>query len=155
MDPVSFLGLYLGTFAFCALSGVVPLINAEAYLLYVGSVASRADIAPLVVAAVLGQMCAKSLLYLGGRGVLRIPRRHQPNPRIEAVRARLAGGRWTTGGLTFVSALTGLPPFYGLSVMAGMLGWPFARFVFCGSAGRGLRFSAVLLLPALLRGVLS
>jgi membrane protein DedA with SNARE-associated domain len=145
----------VGTFAFSVLSGVVPFINVEVYLLYVGSIASRADIAPLVVAAVLGQMCAKSLLYLGGRGVLRIPSRRQQNARIEAVRARLAGGRWTAGGLTFVSALFGFPPFYGLSVVAGMLGWPFARFALCGAAGRVLRFSAVLLLPMLLKGGMS
>lgn len=154
MDPLSSFGLYLGTFVFCVLSGLLPFMNSEVFLLYVGSTATPADLVPLAVLAALGQMCAKSLLYLGGRGVLKIPAgRHQP--RIDALRTRLSGRRGTAAGLTFVSALTGLPPFYVLSVLAGTLGWPFAGFVLCGTAGRGLRFAAVLFLPTLLKGVIS
>lgn len=152
MDLLSSCGLHAGTFVFCALSGFLPFMNSEVFLLYVGSTASPADLPGLVFVAALGQMSAKSFLYFGGRGALKLPGGRCPS-RIDALRARLSGGRRTTGGLTFVSALTGIPPFYATSVIAGALGWPFVPFVLLGTAGRLLRFSAVLFLPGLLKGV--
>jgi len=152
MDLLSFCGLHAGTFVFCAMSGFVPFMNSEVFLLYVGSTASPAELPGLVLVAALGQMSAKSLLYFGGRGVLKLPGGCCP-ARIDAMRARLSSGRRTAGGLTFVSAFTGIPPFYATSVIAGALGWPFVPFVLHGTAGRLLRFSAVLFLPGLLKGV--
>ena len=146
-------GIYAGTFLFCAVSGVVPFMNAELFLLYVGATANHGQLPALVLLAALGQISAKSLLYYGGRGVLKLPE-GRGRARIEALRARLSGGRRTAGSVTFVSALTGLPPFYAISVIAGTLGWPFLRFVLYGTAGRVLRFSAVLFLPGLLKGVM-
>ena len=153
MELLSLAGIYVGTFLFCAVSGLVPFINTEVFLLYVGATASHAQLPALVLLAALGQMSAKSLLYYGGRGVFRLPR-GRGQARIEALRKRLSGGRWAAGGVTFVSALTGLPPFYAISVIAGTLAWPFSRFVLYGTVGRLLRFSAVLFLPGLLKGVL-
>ena len=154
MDLLSVCGLPVGTFVFCAMSGLVPFMNSELFLLYLGSTASPAELPGLLLAAALGQMSAKSLLYLGGRGVLKLPGR-RGQARIDAVRARLSGSRRTAGGITFVSALTGLPPFYATSVIAGALGWPVVRFALHGTAGRLLRFSALLFLPGLLKGVTS
>lgn len=153
MDLLSSCGLHAGTFVFCALSGFLPFMNSEVFLLYVGSTASPAELPGLVLVATLGQMSSKSVLYFGGRGVLKLPG-GRGEARIDAVRARLSGGRRTAGGLTFVSALTGIPPFYATSVIAGALGWPFVRFALHGTAGRLLRFSAVLFLPGLLKGVI-
>lgn len=150
MDLLSSCGLHAGTFVFCAMSGFVPVMNSEVFLLYVGSIASPAELPGLVLVAALGQMSAKSLLYFGGRGVLKLPGGRSP-ARMDAVRTRLSGGRRTAGGITFVSALTGIPPFYATSVIAGALGWPFGRFILHGTAGRILRFSTVLFLPGLLR----
>jgi len=152
MDPVSWGGLHAGTFAYCAASGIVPFMNTELFLLYVGSNARDADLPGLVVVAALGQMSTKSLLYLAGRGALKLPfSRYQA--RIDALRTRFTGGE-KVNALTFVSALTGLPSFYALSVVAGALGWPFASFALHGTAGRLLRFAAVLFLPGLLEGVI-
>ena len=153
MELLSVCGLYVGTFAFCAMSGFVPLMNSELFLLYLGSTTRPAELPGLILVAALGQMSAKSLLYFGGRGVLKLPGGRY-RARIDALRARLSGGRRTAGGLTFVSALTGLPPFYATSVIAGALGWPFVAFVLHGTAGRLMRFSAVLILPGLLKGVI-
>lgn len=128
-------------------------MNTEIFLLYVGATANPAQLPALVLLAGLGQMCAKSLLYYGGRGVLKLPE-GRGRAGIEVLRTRLAGGRRAAGGVTFVSALIGLPPFYAISVLAGTLGWPFSRFVLYGITGRILRFSAVLFLPGLLKGVM-
>jgi membrane protein YqaA with SNARE-associated domain len=48
------------------------------------------------------------------------------------------------GALVFVSALTGLPPFAVLSVLAGQLRMSLALFLGLGFAGRWLRFAGVL-----------
>jgi membrane protein YqaA with SNARE-associated domain len=153
MEILNLAGIYAGTFLFCALSGVVPLMNSELFLLYLGSVATDSQMPALVLLATLGQMSAKVLLYYGGCGVLKLPA-GKARERIEALRARLSRGRSAAGGLTFVSALTGLPSFYAISVIAGTLGWPFSRFVLWGTTGRLLRFSALLFLPGLVKGIL-
>ena len=87
-----------------------------------------------------------------GRGVLKLPL-GRGQAKIEALRARLSTGQ-AAGGVTFVSALTGLPSFYAISVIAGTLGWPLSRFLAWGTTGRILRFSALLFLPGIVKGIL-
>ena len=60
-----------------------------------------------------------------------------------------ARGRATV--ILFSSALTGIPPFYAISLAAGFTRFPPGRFIALGMAGRLLRFTAVFLLPRLLR----
>ena len=153
MELLSLAGIYAGTFLFCALSGIVPLMNSELFMLYLGSTASQSQFPALIVLAALGQMSAKVLLYYAGRGVLKLPR-GRAQPRIEALRARLSATGQAAGGVTFVSALTGLPSFYAISVIAGTLGWPFSRFLAWGLTGRILRFSVLLFLPGIVKGIL-
>ena len=153
MELVNLAGIYAGTFLFCALSGVIPVMNSELFMLYLGSTADRSQFPFLVVLATAGHMGAKCLLYYAGCGVLRLPS-GRGRDTIEALRKRLSAGRRAAGGVTFVSALTGLPSFYAVSVIAGTLGWPFSRFLLWGVAGRLLRFSALLFLPGLLKGVM-
>jgi membrane protein YqaA with SNARE-associated domain len=153
MELLNLFGIYAGTFLFCALSGVVPLMNSELFLLYLGSTANHSQLPALIVLATLGQMSAKVLLYFGGCGVLRLPS-GRGREKVEALRLRVSAGRRAAGGVTFVSALTGLPSFYAISVIAGALGWPFSRFVLWGIVGRLLRFSALVFLPGLVKGVM-
>ena len=49
-----------------------------------------------------------------------------------------------TGGLVFLSAFTGFPPFAVLSVLAGQLRMSLTLFLALGLVGRWLRFAAVL-----------
>lgn len=56
MELLNLAGIYAGTFLFCALSGVIPLMNSELFLLYLGSTASAAQLPALVVLATLGHM---------------------------------------------------------------------------------------------------
>lgn len=126
----------------CVVSGVVPLVNAE-LLVVAAAVAVPPAALPLVVAAsTVGQMVSKTLLFglarwaprrLPDRATVRLERA------VEAVRER--GG--AAGSLLFVSAFVGLPPFYGLSLAAGVLGMPLALFLATGAAGRALRFATL------------
>lgn len=142
--------LLIGTFGYCIASAFIPVFHAEAYLLTVSAISPPEYRWPLVVAATLGQMTGKAGMYGLGLGALRLP----------GVRAR----RWVTraeawaqskpkaeGWLIFVSAATGLPPFYVVSIACGIMRAPFVTFLTLGAAGRFLRFSGVVFLPPLLK----
>jgi membrane protein YqaA with SNARE-associated domain len=131
-------GLLVGT----AVSGVLPVLNAE--LLVAGAVVAAPHVALPVIAVVsaTGQMSTKSGLFLvarwaphrlGGRARAALGRAER------AVRAR--GGAAST--FVFASALTGLPPFFGVSLLAGAVGMRFGVFFANGVLGRMLRFAAV------------
>lgn len=70
MDLTSVLGLFGGSFAVGAVSGLVPLLNTEAYLLGVAALAPRETLLPVVLLTTAGQMASKSLLYVAGSGAL-------------------------------------------------------------------------------------
>ena len=145
---MSLSGIYLGTFLFSLVSGVVPFLNVEVYLVSVSALSPQAGMLPVAVAASLGQMAAKSLLYLAGRGLLKLPFQ-RTNERIRRVTARLAGAERGAMTLVLVSAVIGIPPFYAVSVAAGALNLRFGPFLAAGFGGRFLRFAAVFILPRL------
>ena len=70
--------------------------------------------------------------------------------RLCEVKERLGRARTCTGAVVFASAVTGCPPFYLVSVAAGALPFPLARFLVVGALGRLLRFAAVVAVPRLI-----
>jgi membrane protein YqaA with SNARE-associated domain len=148
MSPDPGWGVVAGTFLFSLASGIIPVLNVEAYLLSVSALAPGATLTPVVAAAAAGQMAAKSLLYLSGRGLLRLPVR-RAREQVERMAARLASYRGGSSMLVLVSSVTGIPPFYGVSVAAGALRLRFLAFFAMGSAGRLVRFAVVFVLPRL------
>ena len=134
---------------FVALSGavvssLVPFVNAE--LLLIGlTVASPAAAPLLAVVMAAGQMVGKSILFLGGGRLTRA-----------SLETRLARWRLDRPGrrggapLIGISAVTGLPPFYLVSIAAPALGVSFRTFFTVGLAGRLLRFGALVALPQLI-----
>jgi membrane protein YqaA with SNARE-associated domain len=150
VDPLELLrlyGWYVGTFLYASLSGAIPFLNCEVFLLVLAVKAPREMLFPLIVTTTIGQMFAKSLLYWAGRGVLRLP----AGAKVETVLASLGcniGCGWRAAALVFLSAVIGIPPFYAMSVACGAMRWSFASFLLFGSLGRLVRFSFVLLVPA-------
>jgi membrane protein YqaA with SNARE-associated domain len=150
MELTQALGLLGGSLTVGVVSGLVPLLNTEAYLLAVSAWAPREALLPAVVLTTLGQMLAKALLYLAGsRGAS--PRLlGRRGARLGQLKARLERARTGAAALVFASATTGVPPFYLVSVAAGSLGWSLARFLLVGGSGRLLRFAAIVAVPRLL-----
>jgi membrane protein YqaA with SNARE-associated domain len=138
-------GWYLSTIIYGCVSGLVPVFNCELYLLYLAVKAPRAELPLLVLIITLGQMAAKCILYWGGRGALRIPAALEGGT-VALLSQRLGSG-WKGAAVIFGSALSGLPPFYPMSVACGVLRWSFVSFLVFGTAGRFLRFAAVMLVP--------
>lgn len=143
--------VYVVTFLVSVASGFVPLVNVEAYLLLASAtVGSREAVLPLALVAALGQMVAKVVIYLGGRGILRLPLGRYAE-RIE--RAKVRAERWegSTGTLVLVSASVGLPPFYVITALMGMIRYNLTMFILLGLVGRFARFALVAAFPELLQ----
>lgn len=139
-------GIYLATLIVSVLSGLVPVVNGELYLVAAILVADDPVIAlVLAVLVAVGQMIAKIGLYHAALGATRLGRSTRLGAKLE--RAQELAHRWRNKPLTvlFVSAITGLPPFYLVSLLAGVLQIRFVTFVVLGLIGRVIRFVALAL----------
>lgn len=131
-------GLFVGS----VVSGVVPLVNAELLCVAAAVAVPMAGVPLVVAASTVGQMIAKVVLFVLARSApARLPKKAAArlDKAVEAVRAR--GG--AAGSLVFVSAVVGLPPFYGVSLAAGALGMRLWTFILTGTAGRAVRFAVL------------
>jgi membrane protein YqaA with SNARE-associated domain len=147
-DLVAMLGLYGGTFVVSLIAGLVPLVNAEVFL--VGLVRLAVDrssqLPAIVIAASVGQMIAKIGLYPAGRGMLELPRvRYESRykAKLERVRQKLESWKTKPYLVYGVSSVTGLPPFYLTVLAAGAMKIRFNAFLMIGLAGRLLRFACL------------
>jgi len=141
----------LGTFAFCVGSAVIPVMHAEAYLVGASLLAPPELRWPLVIAGATGQMLGKVGMYFAGRGALLIPGDRMQH-RIQQATARYRDKKDVGNALIFVSSASGFPPFYIISIAAGMLNYPLVPFILLGLLGRFIRFSVAVFLPQFLKG---
>ena len=147
------------------LSGLVPVINAEA-LLVAAVLQAHGHWPAVVVAAAAGQSGAKVLIYLGardGRGLLPsrwAHRRHRPPTRNRGPVARLRDvtRRWSPhadrvaalvrrpvagSALVLSSAIGGVPPLAATSVIAGAAHMRLPLFGATCLTGRLVRFTII------------
>ena len=121
-------------------SGLVPFVNAEVVVVAAAVAVPRSQVWLAVGVCSLGQMIAKALLYGLARWLpQRLPAnavRHLDRASEKAKRIEQAG--WP---LILVSAIVGLPPFYVISLAAGIVRVNFAAFLVIGLVGRGIRFA--------------
>lgn len=143
-DLLAMLGIYGGTLVVSIIAGVVPLVNAEVFLIGLVRIAvdRSSQLPAIVVAAATGQMIAKIGLYYAGRGMLELPRGRYKE-KIETVRIKLE--RWKTKPYLVyaVSSVVGLPPFYLTVLAAGAMKIRFKAFLVIGLLGRLLRFAVL------------
>ena len=148
-------GVYGGTYLVCVASGVIPVINAELFLIgLILLIPSSHALWLIVLLATLGQMTAKIAMYYGGRGVLRIPMGNKYKGKLKQWQGKFAEAEGKTTAFLFTSAFTGLPPFFVTSVLAGTFRFAFWKFMGAGSAGRGLRFAICVVFPHAVKGYL-
>lgn len=153
MDLLGLLGYGAGSFGVGFVSGVLPAVNTEAYLLTVSSLAPREAVPLTVVFVTAGQMLAKACVYLAGRGAFSGRLTRRPGDRLAAFRSRIEGMQDRSSALVFSSAVFGVPPFYVVSLAAGSLRYSLARFLLVGASGRLVRFAAIVSIPPLLRSL--
>lgn len=149
-DLISQFGIMTGTVVVCFISGFVPLVNAELYLLLVASMIPKSMFVPVLLLAAFGQMMAKSLIYLTGKGIISLPIK-----KLETGVARLEERieHWDPGvsSFLFVSAFTGFPPFYLSTLAAGAMRLRYNYFLAAGFSGRLLRFGVIMFFPQLFK----
>jgi membrane protein YqaA with SNARE-associated domain len=136
MDFQILMGLFVG----CLVSGLLPLVNAELLVVAAAAAVPVSMLPAIVLVAAVGQMVTKTSLY----GVARwAPSRLGPRARTLLARAseRTSRRGGAVGTTIFASAISGLPPFYGVSLAAGALGVRTGTFVLTGLAGRAGRFA--------------
>jgi membrane protein YqaA with SNARE-associated domain len=138
--------LVFATLAVAMGGGLVPVINVEAWVLGISVASPAATLVPVVLAASLGQVVAKCLLYRAGGGAVAWSTRGDA-ARVAAAVRRLEGAASRGTLLVFASALTGVPPLCATSLAAGAARFRFDRFLLLTLVGRVLRFGFVFLLP--------
>jgi membrane protein YqaA with SNARE-associated domain len=145
---LTMLGLYGGTLVVCFISGLIPIVNAEVFLVGVSvwAVDRPAQLPFVALAAALGQMTAKVILYFMGLGLFELPRGRW-REKIERARTRMERWRKRPYFIFAVSATIGLPPFLLVSIAAGALQISFRTFCTIGLAGRYVRFLVIVILP--------
>lgn len=141
-----------GSVGFGLMSAVVPLANAEAYVVTSQMVTTAA--VPVALATAIGQSFGKLMLFLAVRQGKKIPERHaryRPARRaygptrsrtIQLTRQLLGligTKRWGMP-IVFAAAAVGLPPVYAVSLLAGATSMRASLFFVTVLVGRILRF---------------
>lgn len=147
------------------LSGLVPIVNAEA-LLVASVVQAHARWPAVVLAIAVGQSTAKVLIYLGARdGHRLLPARWAAHPRradvlrpTRLVRLSAVTRRWSPtadrvaelvrrpvagSALILTSAVGGIPPLAATSVIAGAARMRLSLFGATCLTGRVVRFTII------------
>lgn len=142
----------LATFGLCIASGLIPLINGELVLIgfiLKAPVQSVAMTGGLVLAAGMGQMIAKIVMYYVGKGAFKLSKKKEGKftKAIKKYQHKMEENASAPSMLLFVSAFIGLPPFYVISILAGTFNIPFMRFFLLGSVGRIMHFAVVAFFP--------
>lgn len=145
-------GLYLTTYVVGVVSGFVPVVNLEVYLVWVAALTPSSQALAVTALATVGQMTAKTLMYLAGAGVIKLAVR-KPGKKLQAVQMKMAKWQHRLGLFMFMSASLGVPPFYVVAVASGIVRVPLGVFVIWGLAGRFVRFAVFVFFPHLLKGL--
>jgi membrane protein YqaA with SNARE-associated domain len=130
-------------FALTIASAVFPWLSVEIIVLALPVVAhSRWALAVLVIIAVAGQMTGKCLVYWLSRKGARAAS-PKMTARLKRWRGRLTRGGSSPVAIVFLSSSVGFPPFFAITAIAGALKLNFAGFLAAGTAGRLVRFAAL------------
>ncbi len=129
-----------------ALSGLVPILNSEIYLVGVVLGTGRGSAMALALAAslALGQVSSKVILYYAARGGARSGRGRFAE---KLALARQRAVRWQSKpySVAFLAATVGVPPFYVMALVAGVLELRIRRFFAICLVGRVIRFGTIAL----------
>ena len=131
---------------FSAVASLVPVSPAEPVLVALALVSPRWLLLPLLLLSTAGHMATKTLIFKGGGQVEKIFKgKHRPM--FERTRDRLSGRKGAQRVTLFASSAFGIPPIYIFTVHCGTLKMPLREWLVLATAGRLLRFGALLYLP--------
>ncbi len=146
-SQLNFGGPYLWCFVLSIISALVPWVNGEILLLSLTAVVhTPGERGLLVLAASAGQMAGKCILYWAGKGVIPL-RWGRVGKAISTWKDKFEKSSSKMLSLVFVSSALGIPPFFVVTLLAGVFRVRFGPFFTVGACGRLVRFSAVAFIP--------
>jgi membrane protein YqaA with SNARE-associated domain len=147
------IGPHAATLIVGFLSGFIPIVNAELFLIAMAALMPTTQAALLIgLTCASGQMVAKVLIFFAASGAMNLPVLNKiPREKIDSLSARMKGMGNKTNAFLFISASLGLPPFLVVSVVAGLLKLNPYSFAIIGWVGRALRFGTIALFPQLVK----
>ncbi len=145
-EIVTKVGIYGASLVISFVSGLLPLINTELYLVAVSAMVAQHSLLPIALLSALGQIAAKTILFYAGRGIFQI-NMGKFDKKIVAVQTKFKEWENKVDALILVSATVGMPPFYLVSFVAGALKLNYLRFAIAGLLGRSIRFTVIVYFP--------
>lgn len=141
--------MYATCFGLSIVSALLPWVNGEVLVLSYSAFAhSPWERVVLALLASSGQIVGKCVLYWAGRGA--IPLGSGKIGRIiNSCEEKFTRSSLRPMWLVFFSALSGIPPFYIITVLAGAFRLKFSHFIAVGAGGRLLHFGILALVPQL------
>ena len=151
------LGELATSFGYGVLSALVPLINAESYVV-VSRFSSIGHAVPVIAGVALGQTLGKVLLFLGVRRGKQFPLVRRERARLQrktvgparrqfrtvvAWLLRLVGEKRWGLPIVLLAAVTGVPPLYAVALLAGATRMRIGWFTAAVLIGRTARFVLV------------
>ena len=148
---------WLTSVAFGVVSAIIPVVNAEVYVL-VSQVSAVAGVVPVAVGVGVGQTIGKCLLFVGVRRgrQFRFVREHRSRVRTEPrgrfrqawhdalqFLLRLVGTKRWGLPITLLAAVVGIPPLYAVALLAGATTMKLRYFAPIVLVGRITRFLLV------------
>lgn len=141
--------MYATCFSLSIVSALLPWVNGEVLMLSYSAFANSPwERAVLALLASSGQIVGKCVLYWAGRGAIPLGS-GKVGKIVNSCKDRFERSTLHPMWLVFISALSGIPPFYVITVLAGAFRLKFSHFIAVGTCGRVLHFGALALVPQL------
>jgi membrane protein YqaA with SNARE-associated domain len=141
--------VYFSTISMCFLAGFVPTIGTEVALASIGLLIKPNQIIPLAFVGALSQTVSKLFIYFLSSKTLSFLS-FKRKRKLIMLRRKYYSRKRLTAGIIFVSALTGLPPYYLINIICGIVNSGWLTFGLLGLSGMFMRFSLCLAFPQMI-----
>ncbi len=139
--------LLVGSFIVSFISSIIPVVSIELFLVAVTALLPPGFIPFSIVLGAAGNTAGKAVIYLTGSSIIRIPLKKY-YAKIDNVKQKFEAWKWGQKSFIFISAAFGLPPFYIVSISAGIIRLKAEYLYLFGFLGSLVRYSLVILFPA-------
>lgn len=138
--------LYFFIGSMCFFTGYIPSVSTEVILAGIGLTIAPTQILPLALIGALMQTLAKCHLYFLSKRVAYCLS-FKSRRKLIALRHRFTQQESISNSILFLSALVGLPPYYLMNLLCGLLNTGWVHFCIIGFIGMLIRFSVCLAFP--------
>ncbi len=138
--------IYFFVGGMCFLTGYIPSVSTEVILAGIGLTISSKQVLVLAVIGAGMQTLAKCHLYFMSKRVAYCLS-FKTRRKLVSLRQRFTKQESLSTGVLFVSALIGIPPYYLMNLLCGLLNTGWLQFCMLGFIGMFIRFSVCLAFP--------